>query len=366
MACVSVLFDDPVRKTAALEPVPASALAVDRTGFNHLLAILPSGVVVLDGAGMVRECNAVALEFLGEPLVGQNWLAVIQRAFSPRLDDGHEVSLKDGRRLRIETRALAPEPGQVVVLTDLTETRALQTRLNRQDRLSTIGRMLASLAHQLRTPLASAMLYAGHLKNPELNGEHRVRFAERLQERLGHLESQIRDMLLFARGDNAIAEAFVLEEVLTQLATALEPTLAEAQATLTITPAKQPVALIGNPASLLGALQNLAENSLQACGSGAELRISVEIEADWVTVRVADNGPGINPALAEQIFEPFYTTKSQGTGLGLAVVKSVVDAHQGRIWLNPHPRQGAEFVLCLPLAAPRVSPAVSPLAVERR
>ncbi|MBI2380949.1 MAG: PAS domain-containing sensor histidine kinase [Gammaproteobacteria bacterium] len=328
---------------------PGQPAAANR--LNHLLSILPSGVVVIDGFGLVQECNAVAVGMLGEPLLGLNWLDIIQRAFAPRHDDGHEVSLRDGRRIRIETRALAPEPGQVVVLTDLTETRALQARLNRQERLSTIGRMLASLAHQIRTPLASALIYAGHLRNVELAPSHRERFAERLTERLHHLEQQVRDMLMFARGDSAIVERFSVADLLKRFSQAMELPLSRAEAQLQIEGEDGGAMLIGNPQALLGALQNLAENSLQAMGQGASLSLKVGVEEGRLLVlRFADNGPGIAPALAEQIFEPFYTTKTQGTGLGLAVVKSVMEAHQGQIRLNPARVCGAEFLLELPLA----------------
>jgi two-component system sensor histidine kinase FlrB len=130
---------------------------------QNLLALLPGGVIVIDDQGLVREANPAACELLGEPLLGQLWRQVIARSFAPRKDDGHEVSLRDGRRLSIATRSLDAEPGQLVLLNDLTETRRLQDQLARHERLSSLGRMVASLAHQIRTPLSAAMLYASHL-----------------------------------------------------------------------------------------------------------------------------------------------------------------------------------------------------------
>jgi two-component system sensor histidine kinase FlrB len=129
------------------------------------------------------------------------WRHVIARCFAPREDDGHEVSLKDGRRLSIATRSLDAEPGQLVLLNDLTETRHLQDQLARHERLSSLGRMVASLAHQIRTPLSAALLYASHLTEQALPVETQQRFAGRLKERLHELEHQVRDMLVFARGE---------------------------------------------------------------------------------------------------------------------------------------------------------------------
>ncbi|WP_287028888.1 histidine kinase dimerization/phospho-acceptor domain-containing protein, partial [Pseudomonas sp. UBA6310] len=168
---------------------------------QSLLDLLPGGVVVIDGQGLVREANPVAGQLLGQPLVGVLWRQVIVRCFAPRQDDGHEVSLKDGRRLSIATRSLNGEPGQLVLLTDLTETRRLQDQLARHERLSALGRMVASLAHQVRTPLSAAMLYASHLNERVLPPEQQQRFAGRLKERLHELEHQVRDMLVFARGE---------------------------------------------------------------------------------------------------------------------------------------------------------------------
>ncbi len=106
---------------------------------QNLLDLLPGGVIVIDDRGRVREANPAASELLGLPLEGELWRHVIARCFAPREDDGHEVSLKDGRRLSIATRSLDAEPGQLVLLNDLTETRRLQDQLARHERLSSSG-----------------------------------------------------------------------------------------------------------------------------------------------------------------------------------------------------------------------------------
>lgn len=134
---------------------------------QNLLSLLPGGVIVIDEEGRVREANPAACDMLGLPLEGELWRHVITRCFAPREDDGHEISLKDGRRLSIATRSLDAEPGQLVLLNDLTETRHLQDQLARHERLSSLGRMVASLAHQIRTPLSAALIYASHLTDED-------------------------------------------------------------------------------------------------------------------------------------------------------------------------------------------------------
>ena len=138
-------------------------LAVSKDGRWVLVGnYLPGNLVVLDARGLVQQANPVAVTMLGEPLTGQRWLDVITRSFRPRSDDGMEVSLKDGRRVKLEISALLSktaytQPGQLIMLTDLTQTRQLQNRLSHLQRLSALGKMMASLAHQIRTPLSSAM-----------------------------------------------------------------------------------------------------------------------------------------------------------------------------------------------------------------
>ncbi|WP_077531648.1 sensor histidine kinase [Vreelandella utahensis] len=317
---------------------------------STLLDVLPAGVVVLDSQGVISQCNPAAVELLDEPLEGERWVDVIQRAFAPRRDDGHEVSLNDGRRVNIEIRSMDNEPGQLILLTDLTETRELQSRLARSERLSSMGRMVASLAHQIRTPLSAAMLYAGHLYEEDLDAEMRERCAGKLMARLQHLEQQVRDMLIFARGDIRLAEQLGIGEWIQAVVQNAETPLQTRGATLT-TPGHWPEGTIAcNREALVGACLNLINNSLEAGAN--ELALEVSGQDGEVRFCITDNGPGLSAEEAERVTEAFVTTKSHGTGLGLAVVKAVVQAHKGRFELVSDGRSGTSAIITLPLAAP--------------
>ncbi|MDP4528343.1 ATP-binding protein [Alkalimonas delamerensis] len=319
---------------------------------QHLVTMLPVGVVVLDERGFVADANPMALEMLGEPLKGQRWLDVITRSFRPRSDDGMEVSLYNGRRVKLAISALSPEPGQLIVLTDLTETRQLQSRLAHMQRLSTLGKMMATLAHQIRTPLSSAMLYAENLTNQRLNQDAKGVFQQKLVARLQDLEQQVNDMLLFARsGNEASVSCIEVEALLNEVQAGIEAQLTAHQAELHIELNDTSLQLWANQNSLAGAIQNLLNNSLDMIQQGAQLSIRCWREGNWLLLDVADNGPGIPEHLQQQIFEPFFTTRSQGTGLGLAVVQAVVNAHKGQVHCIDRPEGGACFRLQLPLNA---------------
>ncbi len=320
---------------------------------QSLLCALPAGVVVLDGQGYVQEANPAATGLLGEPLLGEAWLNIIKRAFAPRADDGHDVSLRDGRRVSISTQSLGGEPGQILLLQDVTDTRLMQERLNRHKRLSDMGEMAASLAHQIRTPLASALLYTSHLNNDKLTTENRIRYADKIRSSLHHLEAQVNDMLMFARGGNAGNDKIVISDLLSAVEHSMEAQLVTADARLEVQCDTAKRSVTGNYDALLSAIQNLINNALQVCDNSCELMLSAELTVNagvqGVVISLADNGPGIEQDMLEKIFEPFFTTRSRGTGLGLAVVKAVVHAHSGTIWAESEAGRGSTFRIYLPL-----------------
>ncbi|MEH6797853.1 MAG: ATP-binding protein [Halopseudomonas sabulinigri] len=317
---------------------------------QNVLDLLPGGVVVLDGRGVVREANPAARDLLGEPLEGQLWRDLIRDRFAPRDDDYHEVSLRSGRRVSLATRSLVGEPGQLILLNDLTETRQLQSQLARNERLSALGHMVASLAHQIRTPLSAALLYAEHLNDQELAPAHRVRFAERLQGRLHSIEHQIRDMLQFAKGDLPIEDrlpaSIFFEWLQSQADSLIEEKGGRCRWDYLL---PDDVMLRCNRDTLTGAVTNLIDNALQAGTPNSSLKVSLRLIEDQLSISVVDTGSGMSPALLTRIGEPFHTTRAQGTGLGVAVVKSVVQAHGGQFALRSKAGWGTCAEILLPV-----------------
>jgi two-component system sensor histidine kinase FlrB len=316
---------------------------------QSLLNLLPGGVIVIDSHGQVREANPAAADLLGEPLEGELWRNVISRCFSPREDDGHEISLKDGRRLSIATRSLDAEPGQLVLLNDLTETRRLQGELARHERLSSLGRMVASLAHQIRTPLSAALLYASHLTEQILPAETQQRFAGRLKERLHELEHQVRDMLVFARGELPLNDRLPAKALFDALQEAAHVQLEGQQVRWQCDNVRGE--LLCNRDTLVGTVLNLIENAVQASGGQARIKVHLYRRGDTLRLSVTDSGSGIDAKTLARLGEPFFTTKTTGTGLGLAVVKAVARAHQGELQLRSRPGRGTCAMVTLPLFA---------------
>lgn len=317
---------------------------------SHLVDVLPNGVVVLDNKGQVSQANKLAIELLGVPLEGEKWRSIIKRSFKPRSDDGHEVSLYDGRRVKLEIMPL--QSGQLIVMTDLTETRKLQERVSHLQRVSALGRMVASLAHQIRTPLSAAMLYAANLSNSKLTADKRRTFVGKLTSRLVDLEKQVNDMLMFAKsGENQVVEQVSLHQLLSAVYQSSE-TLVAQNGNFSVELPEPDICILANKTSLASAITNLVHNAVQVIGKGVDIHLAARRIADipnQVCISVEDNGPGIQPDQMDKIFEPFFTTRSQGTGLGLSVVKTVAQAHQGRVEVINKKQGGAIFNLYLPI-----------------
>jgi two-component system sensor histidine kinase FlrB len=305
---------------------------------ERLLQSLPGAVVVLDGDGAVQECNPGAKQLLGEPLQRAMWRTVVERAFAPRRDDGHEISLKSGRRVNISTCSLDDEPGQILLIKDITETRQLQEQLAQLRRLSEMGRMVAALAHQIRTPLASALLYLSGLRSARIEPTERQRILDKALDRLRHLEGLVKDMLAFARQGKFEVQEVTIGELVTAFVHGLEPQLMANNVSVELHNEVPGLRIRGNAEALQSAFQNLIDNAIQWGGRNLRLRIVLRQPAvGTVCIEFIDDGPGIAPELQRRVLKPFFTTRSGGTGLGLAVVRGIIAGHQGEVTLESNP-----------------------------
>jgi len=317
---------------------------------SSVLQALPAGVVVLSPDGRVQDCNPAAVELLGGPLRDEVWREVVERAFLPRSDDGHEISLKDGRLVNISTCPLGNDPGQILLIADVTETRRLQKYISQHQRLISMGEMVASLAHQIRTPLSTALLSASQLKNPNLDPERKKKQTEKLMSNLRHLESLVTDMLVFSREGHCSSDTIALSDLVQKLVINAQVLAQVNKVQLTLEDRCPDTLVRGNQSILLSALQNLLDNAIHAVNN-EEGKVEVCIKSSLmgsVDIVVTDNGDGIAPEIQNKIFDPFFTTKTQGTGLGLAVVQAVARAHQGDAWLDSGYLNGCRFILRLP------------------
>lgn len=329
-------FDNSLSRNCFFPDIPAM----------ELLARLPCGLVVLNAMGCIVWSNDTALGMLGHELVGKSWLTVIQQAFAPKADDGHEVSLVDGRRVNVAISSIDELPGELVMLTDMTATRDYEQSRADQRRLAVIGRMTAQLAHQIRTPLASAMLYTEHLLNVAFPDSRLKQWLDRVRECHVSIEQQIQDLLIFARGGLVEREKINLTDWSKRLQSRIAVLLEVHDIAPHFIDNSASKFFLIHSESLTGAVLNLINNAVQA--EATEITIILQDFENGFELKVCDNGSGMSEEVRAQAKTPFYTTKAKGTGLGLAVVEAVVNAHGGEMLIDSMPGMGCTVIIRMP------------------
>ncbi|MGS2717556.1 sensor histidine kinase [Eionea flava] len=320
---------------------------------EQLINFLPGGVIVLDQRGVIVDVNPAAEDMLEPLLKGQLWRDVISHCFAPKSDDGHEVSNNKGQRINIATRSLG-EDGQIILLTDQTETRHLQAQLSRHERLTALGKMMSTLAHQVRTPLSSAMLYSNHLLNESLPENTRTEFTQKILNRLHDMERQVRDMLLFVKAEMPLNDQLTIGDLESLLKESTEMIFEQYEVGCQWLIADSNRTMHCNKDALTGAILNLINNSLQAMDTKGQLHIAIyagcDHEKNILKIDIVDNGSGIDDSVKTQVNDLFFTTKSQGTGIGLSVVNTMAKAHNGGVFiLQNNVPIGATASLHLPI-----------------
>lgn len=314
-----------------------------------LLDALPAGVVVIGSEGRVDQSNPAAAGIFGRDLSNIEWSS-LQSLLLPGQIEG-EFSIA-GRAIAMQQTPLDSAGGCIVLLHDVTETHNLKQQAERHQRLAAMGEMAAQLAHQLRTPLAAALLYAGNLELPEVAPAARISIAGKTVSRLKHLEKLIQDMLLFAKGETLGREPVVLSDLIEEMRQTFEP-LANERGLQFQAVMDASITLICNRKAVASALVSLIENAFDATAStaGGLVSLSVLVATESVSFVVEDNGRGISAEVQARLFEPFFTTRNEGTGLGLAIARGVARAHGGNIEVSSAPDRGTRFVLRLARAA---------------
>jgi len=275
--------------------------------------------------------------------------AELQKAFlvfddaSRQLAESYEALHREVARLNAEVMA-----ANARLRTQLAENQAMAVALARSERLATLGTLSATLAHQLRTPLAGALLYASQLAQPGLPDERKHRFAGEVVARLRELETFIRGTLDFASGRSEWRQPVDLAAVVTDACQLVRPQAEAAGVTLSAGDLPEDGELSGSRGALLSMLLNLLDNAILACGRGGRVSIRLRRAADGMLLEVADDGCGMDPGICARLFEPYFTTRGDGHGLGLAYVKSVAEAHGGGVSVESIPGRGSVFSLALP------------------
>jgi two-component system, NtrC family, sensor histidine kinase PilS len=328
-----------------------------------------SGLIALDHDHVITAFNHAAEQITGRPALvalGARWsglfgaslgLDAVDAAIARGESSRHEITLDrpDGSAIpvRITFSPLHAGDGTRVGLMatceDLSAIRAMEERMRQADRLATLGRMSANIAHEIRNPLASLSGAIEALTSTDTPEQARARLADIVLHEFERLDTIIRNFLEYARpAPLTLAPVDVTEMVEDVLALVDHRGHPDGLKIVRDLPAVLPWHL--DPQQFRQALWNLCLNALEALPDGGELRVGACVQADRLSLSVSDTGAGIAPEDVQHVFEPFFSTKPQGSGLGLALVHRIAQAHGGTVDVRSRAGTGTVFTVSLPRA----------------
>ena len=358
----------------------AAALRQERDFAESLIATAQAIVLVLDTAGRIVRVNPYWEELAGYPqdeIWGKDWFTTFvpesdrprRREIFARTVAGTESSryvgpivAKSGCERTIEwsSKALKDTAGRIIGVLfighDITELRAAQQRALQTERLAAIGEMVAGLAHESRDALNHGQVCLEKLALEVEDRPEALHLIARLQQVQDELHTLYEDLRRYAAPIHLERRVCDLSEIWRAAWEHLAPLREGREAMLREEIEGLDLHCVVDPFRLEQVFRNLLENSLAACRDPVEIAIHcTPWEVDGppaLRVAVRDHGPGLGAEQKQRLFEPFYTTKSPGSGLGMAITQRIVEAHGGRIAVGEDDGPGAEIILTLPRGTP--------------
>jgi two-component system sensor histidine kinase HydH len=342
---------------------------------------MPAGLLVVNATGIISSSNPAAEQVLGIRGLGfrrcSEALGVsseLTKLIADCLETGkifrreeveHIPPAGDTRHLGVTISPIRREAGKIsgaiCLLTDLTELAGLQQRMQLKENLAALGELSAGIAHEFKNALATISGYAQLI--PEASAAESADYAKRILEQTRNITHVVAEFLKYARPLEIPDETVELQAVVDRALLEVSQSLPQVK----IACEGEFGDVAGDEGLLRQALLNLMRNAAEACAlanGGGRVVVYGEVvrgdELGYQRIRVTDNGPGIAPEDLPKLFRPFFTTKTNGTGLGLAVVQKVIVQHGGQVEVRNRPEGGAAFIVTLPL------PRRVPEAVESR
>jgi len=388
-AFMAAAMEDAVRKLREGErAMKARAEASERLS-SEIVASLTSGLLVVDAGGIIRTLNPAGQAMLG--LAHSNWQGpyrdvlrdvspladvleeclrtatpVVRRSLpisigavshlgltvSPIREDANAPAVDDDDANPPAIRSQGVH-GVICLFSDLTEVMELEEQLRLKDSLARLGEMTAGIAHEFRNGLATIHGYSRLLDLERLEPKYRP-YVQGIRDETESLKQVVTNFLNFARPTELILTPIDMKVLAERAADDIRPDARARGGDIVVRGEFGRVD--GDEILLRQALSNLCRNAFEACDNAHVVpRISIDAERDAshgvLRISVCDNGPGIPDAVASRVFRPFFTTKANGTGLGLALVQKIIVTHNGRISVVNDDGGGARFIVTLPVTA---------------
>jgi PAS domain S-box-containing protein len=380
-ALLSAALQEAVTKLKAQERATAARAEASERMSGEIISSLTAGLLVVGLQGEVRILNPAGKRVLGRP-ESQNTDAFERSVRDQPLIDVIDQCLRD-RSSIVRQEVVLPDAGQgvthlgvsvsplfdpqgephgaICLFTDLTAVKDLEEQLRLKESLATVGELTAGIAHEFRNGLATIHGYGKLIDVNALPAQYRP-YVEGIRSETDALSQVVTNFLNFARPAQLTLTAVDLGAICERAAAEIRPDASALGGQVEVSGEFGVVE--GDEVLLRQAISNLLRNALDACADTGAPSIAIQSDLDVAAkvsrISITDNGPGVPAALRERVFQPFFTTKRDGTGLGLALVQKIVVFHNGRVVATSAPQGGASFQITLPLAGrSRVSNAAS-------
>jgi len=347
-----------VKRTTSSLAEKVDLSEAERQKLEAIIANIQDGIVVMDRKKNIilvnrtvrdifnldnKDVTGLALE---DVISNADFNALLARASNDLLKY-HEINFDDGRVFNAQYTPI-PKIGGAVTMQDISYLKEL-------DRLK--SDFIHTVSHDLRSPLTSILGYTELVERAGPLNPNQQEFLHRLQSSTQHITTLINDLLDLGRleaGFDTRREFVQLQNILEYSLVMFEVQVKKKNITLITDIASDLKALRANPIRIRQMLDNLIGNAIKYTLPEGTVRVSMSMQGDQIVLKVEDTGPGIPPEEQGLVFEKFYRATNtidgvEGSGLGLAIVKSIVDSHQGRIWVESTVGKGSVFIVLLPV-----------------
>lgn len=332
---------------------------------------MPVGLVATDQQGVIRRTNPAAARLLGphaEPRRTLKDFPVLEN-LRQRLEKGEDPIEEN---VQYEVGGTMPKPllihatgihnfektpsGFAFLLSDMTTVRTLEEKLRRHERLAALGKLASGVAHEIRNPLSSIKGFAAILARKAADDPSAQEVARTMTHEVDRLNRVISELLEFARPAEVDPRPVQLRDIIEHSIKLVERDAEHAGVQLSVDLSPPNLQAVVDADRFSQVLLNLYLNAIQAMDRGGKLSVRAAMEQGILRVEVEDTGPGIAPEVLGHVFDPYFTTKPTGVGLGLAIVHKIVEAHGGDIAVDQSDAHGTRFVIRIPQEGAYLSP----------
>ena len=338
---------------------------------DNVVENMPIGLIAIDDQQRIAACNHIAegvLQLSVPNMIGKKaeqalparlWQIVtslaepdhvIEEEIDCAIADGSVVPLEIGASILLDEEGIFL--GYILLFKDLTEVRSLRREIARSQRLASVGRLAAGVAHEIRNPLSSIKGFATYFKERYPDAPQDQETANIMIAEVDRLNRVVGQLLEFARPVPVSPKPASLNNLIDNSVKIIEQQAKEKQITVkTLNSAKADRAVI-DPDRISQVLLNLYLNAIESMKPGGELAVelSADGEENVIRIKVSDTGCGIPAKHLSRIFDPYFTTKSTGTGLGLAIAHNIIEAMDGQIKISSRPGEGTTFGITIPMS----------------